>query len=492
MAVPLRIRRILLALVVAAIPAIAPAAPAVATGLRVESASVGVTPFVGSVTVSGVTKAVASITFKVAPKPGTQSAPVSGTYKRGYLVRHRLLTSDGIATVPVYGLYENYSNSIDVAIKLTNGGTRRSSVAIRTAAWSSDCASTFRLMSRVVSPSSTIPLDYSFFMLKGWACNAHPIVMDIDGNIRWIGTIGNAQQGSTFVGNTFYVGNGSDVYAIDLAGNSSVIGSVASGGYATFHHQIDPGRDGILMDLNRSPALESDIVEMRTDGTIANSWDIAAIVRSAMIAGGDDPSAFVRTGDDWLHNNAATYWAARNELIVSGREDFVIAIGYDDHKIKWILGDPDKAWHTYASLRAYALTLPAGTHPPIGEHAVSITSSGRLMLFDNGYASFNQWPSGSSRSASVPRQYSINEQAGVATEVWQYEHSPSVWSPICSSIYQFGTSYLVDYASEDGGIRLVGLTRDKQRAFEYKVSGSDFTWGWNALPIGFSGITFAK
>ncbi|MEY4313169.1 MAG: hypothetical protein RLZZ319_678, partial [Actinomycetota bacterium] len=246
----------------------------------------------------------------------------------------------------------------------------------------------------------------------------------------------------------------------------------------------------LLLELNKYPDLESDIIEMTTDGTVLRSWDIADIIRTAMIDGGDDPSAFVRQGDDWFHNNSATYWAARNELVISGREDFVIGIGYDDHEIKWILGDPDKAWFTYPSLRAFALDLLDGTHPPIGEHAVSITSNGRLMLFDNGYASFAHSPAGSSRGVSMPRQYVINERKRTATEVWSYEHSPAVWSPICSSIYQYGSSYLVDYASEDGGIRLVGLNVDNTVGFEYKISGSNYSWGWNALPINFGAIRF--
>ena len=71
-------------------------------------------------------------------------------------------------------------------------------------------------------------------------------------------------------------------------------------------------------------------------------------------------AAFVRRGQDWFHNNAVTYRASDDSLIVSSRENFVIALDYQSGAIKWILGDSTKAWYQYPSLRQYALTVPAG------------------------------------------------------------------------------------------------------------------------------------
>ena len=73
------------------------------------------------------------------------------------------------------------------------------------------------------------------------------------------------------------------------------------------------------------------------------------IIADAMRARGDDPSAFVRRGQDWFHNNSATYRASDNSLIVSSRENFVIALDYASGAIKWILGDKTKAWFQYPS-----------------------------------------------------------------------------------------------------------------------------------------------
>jgi hypothetical protein len=464
----------------------APALPAV------ESASEGSTPFIGDITLSGIPRSATTFSFRIEPKPGTFSEPVGAVFSRQYLNRNDYFIDATTVTIPLFGLYEDHDNMVTITVKSSGGRTTTLSHELTSSVWSSSCRDTLVDAEMVVSPSTAVKLDYSFFMLKAWACGAHPIVMDIDGNLRWVGTAGGAQQGSTFFRNNFYVGNDSDLYEITPFGDYVSVGNYSAAGYSNFHHNIDPGRDGMLLEFDTNTDIESDVIEVDTNGEVLETWDVADIVRKAMVKGGDDPSAFVRQGEDWFHNNAATYWKEKNQLVLSGREDFVIGIGYDDDKIKWILGDPDKAWHDYPSLRAFALDLPEGTNPPIGHHAVSFTSAGNLMLFDNGLASFAHTPSGDSRTESVPRQYSLNLRKQTATEVWRYDHSPALWSPICSSIYQHGTSFLVNYASEDWGarIRLVGLDKRKNIGFELAINGADWSWGWNAYPFDFAEMRF--
>lgn len=148
------------------------------------------------------------------------------------------------------------------------------------------------------------------------------------------------------------------------------------------------------MDANTAngPHVESTILEVDTVGRVLNTWDLSAIFRQTMTDAGDvaNMNTFVRNGDDWFHSNAAAYWRDKDTLVVSSRENFVVGVGYTDKKIKWILGDPEKFWYTCPSLRALALTLAPSTRPPIGQHSVSITANGDLLLFDNGLGSFNQ------------------------------------------------------------------------------------------------------
>jgi hypothetical protein len=289
------------------------------------------------------------------------------------------------------------------------------------------------------------------------------------------------------------VGDGNQLQRIGLDGVVTTVTDVGSAGYDGFHHNIDRGRDGLLLDLNKGDHVESDIVEVNLDGQIIRTWDMAQIVTDAMVAGGDDPSGFVQSANrnDWFHNNASTYWRAKDELVISSRENFVMGVDYNTGKLKWILGDPNKLWHQYPSLAAYALTVTGDGHYPIGEHALSITSDGQLMLFDNGNPSYAHSPGGDSRSASKPRRFRLNLSAKTATETWSFNHSPDVYSPICSSIYQSGASYLIDFASENwGNIRLVGIDARDNIAFEYFLPNVGADRGWNALPIHIEALSY--
>ena len=124
---------------------------------------------------------------------------------------------------------------------------------------------------------------------------------------------------------------------------------------------------------------------MDADGNVLKTWDLAAIISNAMIAGGDDPNQFVAPApNDWFHQNAAAYRKSDNSLAISSRENFVIGIDYDTGAIKWILGDPTKQWFQFPSLRKFALLTGPDTLPPIGQHALSFTDDDRLLLFDDG------------------------------------------------------------------------------------------------------------
>ena len=240
--------------------------------------------------------------------------------------------------------------------------------------------------------------------------------------------------------------------------------------------------------------LETLLAEIDTDGHVLKQWDMAAIVRAAMLAGGDDLSGFVRDDADWFHMNSAIYNPADDSLIVSSRENFVVKLDYGSGRIRWLLGDPSKYWYVrYPSLRALALTLTSGK-APVGQHAVSIAPDGNLMLFNNGTASFNQppgTPPGTNPGFSAVSKYAIDEAARTAAEVWTYEHNRDIWSDICSSVYQTRQGgYLIDYATAYGRTRakLLGLDANGNVAFDYDYPSELCNTAWNAVPIDFGGL----
>ena len=125
----------------------------------------------------------------------------------------------------------------------------------------------------------------------------------------------------------------------------------------------------------------------------------------------------------------------------------MIALDYATGAIKWILGDTTKQWYQFQSLRNFALTLDTNTLPPIGEHALSITTDDNLLLFDNGRSSLNH----TRRGPIAPTALLVSIRSTL-NQRWRrscgtYPNGQAFYSPFCSSIYEDAPlNYLVDYA----------------------------------------------
>jgi hypothetical protein len=193
--------------------------------------------------------------------------------------------------------------------------------------------------------------------------------------------------------------------------------------------------------------------------------------------------------------NAATYDPSDDSVIVSSRENFLIKLDYSTGRIVWILGDPTKYWYTFPSLRAKALALETGGLYPIGQHAVSITPDGRVMVFNDGYPSLNQppgAPAGQSRTYSAVSAYSIDAASGNAQEVWRFDYGQTIFTPYCSSAYELpGGSLLVNYAADANGTgaRLVGLDAAHDVVFDFAYPTTGCATSWNAVPIALEDFT---
>ena len=495
-------------------------------------------PFVKRLVLTGTAVAkFTEISFRVDTKSGGTAEPVSATYSRANLLARGLI-ANGRVVVPVFGLYENRTNTVRVTYKYpryTTTATGSLVCSITTTQWN---VSEYRRnpnqnertgLHDIVARNRAIPLSFSYFMLKNIARDfGTPVVMDIDGEVRWVGSFAG-HVGSAYYNGSFFVGqNPGTLLRMELDGTCRTVKTfwdeLTQTGYRDWHHNIDPGKDGMLVTLNRVyPAIgnqpkyedvECIVIEINTSGTILRTWNLATIIRdyirAAGVPGQEDPDEFVFTSDpndpehgtnDWLHINASAYWKSRNELVVSGREDFVISVGYDDKQIKYILGDPRKKWYTdYPCLRRKALTVTGSGRYPIGQHAVSISAYNgveTLMLFDNGLGGLFFPSPNRSPANSACRQYRINTVTMQATEVWTYDHVPSLYSSICSSIYKFGSSFLINYASNNWGqeastqtVQILGIDGAKRTGFEFEIRGKTIFNGWNAFPFSLSNLVF--
>lgn len=470
--------------------------------LVVTGQAAGPTPFIAHVQLGtdsiGVLQSVA---FRVTPKAGSVTRPVSAVYFADYLDAHGYLdVANGQINLPVFGLYANRANTVMVTARFTNGYARQQQVIVTTPAFADENGFNSPLVVQPRTNSTALSFDYA--ILKNFSGTESPTIIDTDGEVRWVGDTGESTLSSIFFDNSFYVAHtppdGSaqtSLARLELDGTYTLLSD-----YRTInvtdaaHHNYDPGKQGILVPVNTTVDTESVVLEVDTTGAVLKSWNLADIISAAMTAGGDDPTQFVaRGGTDWFHNNANTYRKSDDTIIVSSRENFVIALDYETGAIRWILGDPTKKWYQFASLRKYALTLTVGSLPPIGQHAVSITHDDELLLFDNGTASAYEVPIGDARTYSTPRKYRLDTQAMTATETWNYPNPENLYSGFISSVYEDNPmNYLVDYAAAIvNGVsyaEVLGLDATGATVFEYRYPFEKLAW--NAIPIHFEDLVF--
>jgi hypothetical protein len=470
---------------------------AAASDVHVTGSQPGVTPFISFVELIGTGRQnVAAAEFTIEPKSGSVSKPVHVRYainaleRRGY-VRGLAWAGQWLVRLPVFGLYAGYANQVLVRLDFKDGSVADLSAGIATAAYQ-DPSGIYDHPTILKKRGAGTVLGFDFFVLKSGL--GSPVVIDTDGEIRWVGAGISAAQSTVVDGDGFVIGDQSagTLYQLGLDGSLSQ-NTIPASLYRNFHHNIDHGKQALLAAVNTGEVgavnVESDLIELTRAGSIVRRWDLAAILSTYMRNRGDDPNAFVRPGADWFHMNAATYDPHDDSVIVSSRENFLIKLDYSTGNIAWILGDPTKYWYTFPSLRAKALTLQPGNLYPIGQHSVSITSDGLVMVFNDGGPSFNQpagAPAGQSLSYSAVSAYSIDSATSTAHEVWRFDYGQSIYSFVCSSAYEAsGGSLLVDYAVADGvtEARLVGLDAAHNVVFDFEYPTQLCNTSWNASPI---------
>lgn len=476
----------------------APTNSASSSDIAIASHQQGVTPFISLVQLRG--SSLGSVTaarFTIAPKDGTVSKPVMAEYSIDALTRKGYVSS-GTLTLPVFGLYAGHSNQVTILLSFADESAQSLSLDIPTAAYT-DPNGIYDRPSVLKKRDAQSQLGFDFFFMK--SALGTPVVVDTDGETRWVGTGVANSTSSTFHENGFIVGDQESrkIWRLELDGTISEM-MLDWIPYSNFHHNIDPGKQGLLANLdgiiNGVPNIESILSEISPTGKILNSWEFATLLGEYMRSQGDDPSTFIRPDADWLHLNAATYDPRDDSIIASSRENFIIKIGYQSGDVIWIFGDPTKYWYSFPSLRAKALLLEGDGLYPIGQHSTSITSDGLLMIFNNGAPSLNQpdgTPVGETRPYSAVSAYAIDQASRTVQELWRFDYGQSILSNYCSSAYDpEGKSILVNYAMASGATktRLVGLDSGRSVVFDLEYPNEGCDTSWNAEPVHFENLTF--
>jgi hypothetical protein len=458
--------------------------------------------------VQGLTVFVATLSFKlnnyqdltglaysIAPRSGSLSKPLAVSIDKSWLDRRNAWQS-GRLELPVFGLYAAHANTVDLSASFRDGSKHAFRATIDTGAYAGPAQVYATPDIQTARSADRVP-GFDFVLIKNGL--TAPVVIDTDGHLRWTGSTLDDSFSSMFGDGNFYVGSQTSrvLHRMDLAGAYTSV-PIGVTKYTNFHHDLAPGKTGMLAGFDAFEdgvaRIESLLAEIDANGNVLKEWDLGRIFSAHMRAKGDNPAGFVRDGIDWFHMNSAIYNAADNSLLVSSREHFVAKLDYDTGAIRWLLGDTTKHWYVnYPSLRALALKLVAGK-APIGQHSLSITPDGQLLLFNNGLGSLNQLPTvprGANRSYSTPSRYEIDEKAGTAREVWTYERHRELYSDICSSVYE-GTpgNYLMAYSvlNQRTSARLLGVDSQGKVAIDFSYPTSVCDTVFIAQPLGWSDL----
>ena len=337
-----------------------------------------------------------------------------------------------------------------------------------------------------------------------------PFIIDPNGDIRWyldLTTLGGWTSPFKRLrnGNLLFSRAGS-IYEYSWYGEE--LNEWTLPGYLQ-HHEIVERENGnfiVAVDKVGLSTVEDHIIELdRNSGDIIKEWDFRQILDV-------DRFDLVEDEVDWFHMNAIAFDESDQSLIVSGRNQGVVKVSYNNELI-WILA-PHQGWGkagldgTAYETSDYLLTAVNSSGNPYpqniqdgrdetldfnwvwGQHAPMILENGNILIYDNG---FNRRFTGETLySRGV--EYAIDEDAMTVQEIWQYgrERGADFYSPIISDVdvnsrgNRVITSGIVNTAEGPQSI-ITEVDEGKNVIYEIKLSFknqfSDGTITWGNLDL---------
>lgn len=346
--------------------------------------------------------------------------------------------------IPVYGLYPNYNNQIDIyEYHDQTQDTFIRSIFIQTDP----------LPEQVVVPTM-IDTTYEYFgddlMVLSPALRNYPVGVDFNGDVRWY-LSGFFQWSFNVLDNGhFYIGSDrlmSDPYYVTSVYEMDYLGKIYTeykipGGY---HHDLEVLPNGNLLVLTDDfqGTVEDKIIEVdKSTGEILDTWDLEELLPIF------DGMAAMWTTTDWFHNNSVSYDAVNDAIVLSGRhQDAVVSIGRTSHELNWIIGDPDN-WGTDVVNQYFFTPTGENFEWQYAQHSAMVLDNGNIFIFDNGNNK-----SKDSKTYVMPQKsysrgviYDIDETNMTIEQVYQFgkELGSDFYSPYISNVnYYTDGNYMI-------------------------------------------------
>lgn len=377
--------------------------------------------------------------------------------------------------LPIYGLYPDRVNPVEITVSSALEGTKTTVVELKTAPLPEDMQLVEVLASAPETMAGQLTIASSVY-LTGY---------DGEGKVRWYLTSNMILDNSTPI---TLLENGHmalqltrlvrpALYAVGIH-EVDYLGKIyyeytANG----IHHEIQVLENGnfVLASEDTPDYIEDFLIEInRTTGAVVREWDLKEVldierlsdpaylesrIEVVQIAQPDLPPETVEAAttaaltSDWFHNNSITIDEENNYMVVSGRQkDCIMAFDMDTLEILWMITDPTASW---TEPFADKLLTPVNQdfQYSYGIHSCQLLENGDLLVFDNGNFRSKDYATSLSAEENYSRgvHYRIDPEAMTVEEVFQFgeELGSAYYSPYISSIDGLGEEhYLINF----GGI----------------------------------------
>ncbi len=364
-------------------------------------------------------------------------------------------------SIPVVGLYPNKTNNVVVNLKF-DGGEIVDTVKIKTNRLPNGFPNIkINKLERTKMESGLHACDIHFANYGKF--NSIPLIFDDQGEVRWyldlsfigkmVSPFQRLKEGTILMVDRF------NIYEFNMLGKLLKQTTIDSN-YGMHHDVVElpngdllvcVGKRDAYININGEKVLsDSDFIMLfdRKKSKIVREWDLAKhldVSRNYL--------NFLRKGD-WLHMNGLAFNPKDSTIIVSGKDQGVVKISWND-ELKWILA-PKRDWKKSgrdnkgkspfpfvltakdSNGKTYANNIQQGKKSapdfdfPLGQHAPEILPNGNLIVFDNGARRNINEENNYSRAV----EFHINEIQKTVTQVWEYgkERGNSFYSSIIGDV----------------------------------------------------------
>jgi len=363
--------------------------------------------------------------------------------------------------IPVVGLYPNTLNNVVVTLAYEEGRVI-DTIQLKTENTPSHFPDiTINKLNRDEMEPGMHACDLHF--ANNGKFNSGPIIFDDQGQVRWYLDLSFAgKMVSPFhklKDGTIIMVSRHTIYEFDMLGKPLKETKI-NPNYG-MHHDVVVLPDGNLLACvgirGQFISLDGKKIKSDSDYIVAIDRKSSKILRVWDLAKNLDVSRndlnFFKPGD-WLHMNGLAFNPSDNSIIVSGKNQGLIKISWND-SLEWILA-PHKGWGKSgrdgvgfetkpylltavdAEGKPYRRSVQEGNESaehfdfPWGLHAPLLLPNGNVMVFDNGI--LRHFEDNVHYSRAV--EYKINEKDKTVEQVWQYgkERGEEFFSTIVSDV----------------------------------------------------------